>query len=678
MRRHFHAGIFRQCVGWIFFVAFSAQARVDHVEITSRSEVLNGRPFGEAGVYEKVIGKVHYAVDPTAAANATVVDLAKAPRNAKGEVEFTGDLYLLRPKDSSKANGTALIEISNRGGKGMLRVVQGATGSADPVTEEEIGDGFLMKHGVTLVWVGWQWDVRREPGMLGLEAPVAKEADGKPITGLVRSDFVVSEKREEEPLGHDMGDSIGGIEYACSAADDPANVLTERDAMLGERRVIPRKDWKFVEAPKIGPGLRALRLNGGFVPGKIYEVVYRAQDPVVVGLGLAAIRDFASHLKSDRNDVAPVKQVLAMGISQSGRFLRQFLFDGFNADENGKRAIDGMMVHVAGAGRGSFNHRFAQPSRDAQPANTFFYPTDIFPFADQPTTDPVTGQKAGLLDRAAAAEVVPKIFYSNTSYEYWSRACSLIHTSPDGKTDLPLRDDVRIYFLAGVQHFTSPFPPQRATSGASMSQNLPNPNPVLYFWRALFVAMDDWVREGKAPPESRYPKLAERTLVPRGEVSFPKIPGQHLPSSVTQAFHYDFGASWKERVISNVPPMVSDPFPVFVPQVDADGSDRGGIRLPELDAPIATYTGWNLRDPKIGFPEQRVSFLGSDLPFPKTKGTNDPRVPLSERYASREKYLESFRSAAEKLAQERFLLSEDLDALVQRGGREWDWANAAP
>ncbi|MGI8431872.1 MAG: alpha/beta hydrolase domain-containing protein [Chthoniobacterales bacterium] len=474
----------------------------------------------------------------------------------------------------------------------------------------------------------------------------------------------------------------GGTEYACSDPQDPANVLTVRDTPFGPRRAIPRKDWDFVENSKLGAGLRAFRLTSGFEPGKIYEVVYRAQDPVVVGLGLAAVRDFASYLKSERNDVAPVQRVEAMGISQSGRFLRQFLFDGFNADENGKKAIDGLLIHVAGAGRGSFNHRFAQPSRDAQPTNTFFYPTDIFPFADIPTTDPVTGQKAGLLDRAVSARVVPKIFYTNTSYEYWSRAASLISTSPDGKKDLPLLDNVRIYFAAGLQHFSASFPPKRDEESALLGQNLPNPNPILYFWRSWFVAMDAWVHDEKAPPPSVYPKLSDHTLISRAELKFPKISGVHPPGRVQQAFHLDFGPQWKSRIIVKQPATVGAPFPVFVPQIDPDGNDLGGIRLPELDVPIATYTGWNLRDPSTGLPAERVSFIGSDLPFPKTsadaKTADEPRRPIAERYPSREEYLTQFRAAAEKLSAARFLLPEDLDALVKRGGEEWDWATTKP
>ncbi|HKP93900.1 MAG TPA: alpha/beta hydrolase domain-containing protein [Chthoniobacterales bacterium] len=678
-------------VATLLFGVVVCQGRVTRVEIISRADVLDGKPFGDAGAYEKIIAKVHFAVKPDDPPNRLIVDLDKAPRNGAGEVEFASDLFILRPKEAAQSNGPTLIEIPNRGGKAMLRVIQNAKTSLDPATEEEFGDGFLMRRGVTLAWLGWQWDVREEKGLMRLYAPVARDpppqkisADDafnqpQPITGLVRADFVVTEKVEQHPLGHLISGSIGGTEYYCSNTEDPANVLTVRDRPMEKRRVIPRSEWSFVGsvAAKAEPGPRTIRLNGGFQPGKIYEVVYRARDPVVAGLGFAAVRDFASYLKQEGNKAAPAKRVYAMGISQSGRFLRHFLHDGFNADEAGKRAIDGMFVHVAGAGRGSFNHRFAQPSRDAQPTNALFYPTDLFPFADQPQTDLETGQTAGLLDRARADKVLPKIFYTNTSYEYWSRAASLIHTSPDGKRDLPVMDNVRIYLLAGLQHFTGPFPPTKPTEPSLAARNLPNPNPVLYFWRAFFVAMDDWVRDGKAPPASRYPKLSDKTLVRREELKFPTIAGATLPERVHPALWLDFGPEWKNRIITKQPPGIGKPFPVFVPQVDADGNDLGGVRLPELEVPLATYTGWNLRDPNTGMPKERISFLGSFFPLPKTKADaeqmHDSRKPIAERYPSRDVYLQKFSAAANKLAEDRFLLPDDIESLKKRGAEEWDF-----
>ncbi|MFN2509298.1 MAG: alpha/beta hydrolase domain-containing protein, partial [Chthoniobacterales bacterium] len=605
-------------------IAASAFARVERVEILSRADVLEGKAFGDAGAYEKLIGRVHFAVKPEAAPNsdirreqARIVDLDKASRNEAGEVEFASDFYILRPKEAARASGAVLLEVPNRGGKGILAIMQGGKGSRDPVAEEEFGDGFLMRRGAVVAWLGWQWDVREEANMMRLYAPIAA-GDGNPksqapsskeapsskqetrtrIAGLVRADFTVNERQEEHPLGHMISGNIGGTEYACSAPDDPANVLTVRDAPFAQRRTIPRGEWDFVgsTAAKLEMGPRAIRLKGGFEPGKIYEVVYRAQDPAIAELGFAAVRDFASYLKRDGNELAPAtKRVHALGISQSGRFLRHFLLEGFNADEAGQRAIDGMFIHVAGAGIGSFNHRFAQPSRDAQPTTALFYPTDLFPFTDAPQTDPESGKRAGLLDRAKAAGVLPKIFYTNTSYEYWSRAGSLIHTSPDGKRDVPPTAFSRIYLLAGLQHFSRAFPPTPESEPSLAAQHLPNPNPVRWFWRALYVAMDDWVRDGKQPPESRYPRIADKTLVRREAVKFPQIRGVQLPGRVHEALRLDFGPQWKNRIITKQPPGVGKPFPSLVPQVNQQGNEVAGVRLPQLEVPLAAYTGWNLR-----------------------------------------------------------------------------------
>lgn len=665
-------------LGLLGFLAPCAQAEVDRVEITSRADVLDGKPFGHAGAYEKIVGKVYFKVRPRDAANRAIVDLDKAPRNAEGQVEFSSDLYILRPKDPARARGSLLLEIPNRGSKGIIRLFQGGKPTLDSTTEEEFGDSFLLRRGVTVVWIGWQFDVRNETGLMRLTAPVARGAGGKSITGLLRSDFVVSAKLDQHPLGHAITGTIGGAEYPVSNPGDPVNVLTVRDAPLAPRQVIPRNQWQFARLAdgKIQPDSRSIVLQGGFQPGKIYEVVYRVNDPVVSGLGFAAVRDLASYFKHDVAAVAPADRVYALGISQSGRFLRHFLAQGFNADEAGRRAYDGMLIHVAGAGIGSFNHRFAQPSRDAQPTTALFYPTDLFPFADTPQRDPKSGRRAGLLDRARAARVVPRIFYTNTSYEYWSRAASLIHTSPDGARDLPPLEDVRIYFLTGLQHFTGPFPPSRGNNPALLARFLQNPNPVRWYWRALFVNLDAWVKDNVMPPASIFPRLDQGTLVARERLAFPKIPDAAPPQRMQAAPRLDFGPQWAQGIISREPPRVGESFPVFLPQVDPDGNDRGGVRLPQLVVPLATYTGWNFRDSAAGMPGERVSFLGSYFPFAKTKRdreqSGDPRLSIEERYRSREDYLERFSAAAATLRDDRFLLPEDVEPLVRRGAEEWD------
>lgn len=387
------------------------------------------------------------------------------------------------------------------------------------------------------------------------------------------------------------------------------------------------------------------------------------------------MRDFASYAKHAPDSVTPASRVLGEGISQNGRFLRDFLYQGFNADEEGRMALDGMLSHVAGAGRGNFNYRFAQPSRDAQPTSSIFYPTDIFPFTDQAEIDPLTHEKGGLLDRASRERVVPKIFLSHTSYEYWGRAASLIHTSADAKQDAMIGETVRIYHFTGLQHFSGPFPPARG-EGSLYGQEPQTPLQIRYFWRAMIANMDAWVRSGTAPPPSEYATLAKHTLVPVQKLVFPRIPGVEKPSEANVAYRLDFGPQWHEGILSVQPPRVGKPFPVLVPQVDEDGNEIGGVHLPEITVPLATYTGWNLRDRSIGAPAQRVAFEGSYLPFPKNeedrKRLADPRKSILERYENREAYLEKFARAADELIQQRWILPEDRELLLKRGGDEWD------
>jgi hypothetical protein len=669
----------------LFFTLLSAMspARVVRVEIMSRTDVQEGKPFGNAGPYEKIVGRVYFAVDPANLHNRQIVDLDKAPRNANGEVEFSADLYLLRPKDTNKGNHTVLFEVSNRGGRGILSIVNGRDG--------EYGDGFLMREGYTIAWVGWEFDLSSQGEHLRLSAPVAHDPDGKEIHGLVRTDFTPAEKRDDMPLGHILLGPDGGNSYPVDEPASKQNVLTVRDTPAGQRQIIPRNDWSFghVVQDKLTADPHYVHLNTGFVPGRIYELVYTAKNPAVAGVGLAAVRDFLSYLKYDPQAAAPVKRVYAVGISQSGRFLRHFIYQDFNADEQGRLVMDGVIAHVAGAGRGSFNHRFAQPSRDAQPMSSIFYPTDIFPFTDLPEEDPQV--TAGLLEKASRSQTVPKIFYTNTSYEYWGRAASLIHTSADGQKDAPLAANTRIYFLAGLQHFSGAFPPQKTMAGSPeyRAQQRHNPNPIQWYWRALITDMNEWVKDGKEPPPSTYPKISDKTLVPLEQWHFPKISGVNTPHEASLAYHITTQVT-ESRLVQGKrpntftsqiqifmfePPQVGQAFRVLVPQSDSDGNDLGGVRLPELQVPLATYTGWNLRDPSIGAPEQRVSFVGSWIPLAKTaeerKASGDPRRSVAERYKSQKKYMEKFEQAAKKLIERRFLLQEDLPAILERGKLEW-------
>jgi hypothetical protein len=645
-------------------------ARVLRVDITSRTSVLNGQIFDAAGAYERITGRAYFSLPVANPHNLVIVDLRNAENLKNGEVEFSSDFIALRPKDAQKGNGSLLLEVPNRGNSRIIGLVDGG----DWDLAQDAGDAWLLRSGFTIVSLGWQWDAAGA-NALRFFAPVAKE-NGQTITGLLRGDLMPSKWMAEIPLGHLMEGNLGGNEYPVAAMDDPRNVLTVRATRDGQRTLIPHTEWQFAHTVdgKLIPADRFIHLTGGFQPGKLYEYVYVVANPVVAGGGFAAIRDFASYAKHDPDAITPAKRVYGEGISQNGRFLRDFLYEGFNADEEGRIALDGVLAHVAGAGRGSFNYRFAQPSRDAQPTSSVFFPTDIFPFTDEPEKDPTTGVTAGLLDRATADKVVPKIFFSNTSYEYWGRAAALISTTADGKHDAPISDSVRIYHFTGLQHFPGPFPPAKG-SGDLLGQQPESALPIKYFWRAMIDNMDAWVRSDTLPPVSNYPKIAEGTLVPLNKYALPAIPGLNRPTEANQAYRLDFGPNWQQGILSTQPPKVGSPFPVLVPQVDADGNERDGVRLPEIAVPLATYTGWNLRDPAIGAPDQRVAFEASYLPFPKTAAdrlkTGDPRLSIAERYTDRDEYLTSYKEEVDDLIEQRWILAQDRAALLYRGELEW-------
>ena len=673
---------FRTSLLCLTALLFSADclARVVGTEVLSRT-VIHGDAALGTPEYEKIVARVYFAVRPGDEHNRAIVDLDKAGRNAAGEVEFSSDLFLMRPV--AKRNGALLLEIPNRGGKGLLSLIDG--GKPDPESAAEVGDGWLLKQGFTFASLGWQWDVADAPGNLRLYAPVAFEKDGKHITGLLRSDYTPFEPMTDLPLGHLMGSRLGGTEYPVSAPDDKRNVLTVRDKPHGQRRVIPRTEWSFAHTVdgKLTPSDRFVHLTSGFQPGKIYELGYVVKDPVVAGLGFAAVRDFVAWEKHSPDAIAPVRVSYAAGISQCGRFLRDFLYQGFNSDESGQMALDGVLAHVGGAGRGSFNYRFAQPSRDGQPMSSIDWPTDIFPFTDLPESDPVnpgTG-KYGLLDAAKAEHVTPKIFFSHTSYEYWGRAASLIHTTADGKADAPISDNVRIYFYSGLQHFSVPFPPEKGT-GDLLGQQLPSPLPIRWFWRAMVANMDAWVRKDTAPPASRYPRIADGTLVSLDKLKFPAMRDVHPPTNLAQGWDIDFGVNWRGGILSQQPPTVGAAYPALVPQVDEFGNDLGGIRLPEISAPLATYTGWNLRDPSIGAPAERTAFLGSFLPLPRSAGESaaghDPRPPIEVGFKIYPEYRAQFQKALDELVHERYILAEDADRLLERSKEEWSWSMDIP
>ena len=663
----------------IVFVLAAAPAAADvvRIDVQSRADVAGGMNFGNAGAYEKLSGRIYFAVDPSLPANRIITDIDKAPRNAAGRVEFSADFYLLKPKRVERGNGAVLYEVSNRGGKGMLGFFDHAAGSLDPTTVEQTGDGFLLTQGFTLLWVGWQFDVPQRAGLVRVYPPVATD-NGKPIRGLVRSDFVVTEKEPD----HSLADRDHAA-YAAVDPDSPGNVMTVRDSVDGPRRIVPRTQWGFArdEGGRRVADATRVYLTAKFEPGKIYEVVYAAENPPIVGLGPAAIRDMVSMLKYRSADAltmpaGAITRATAFGVSQSGRFLRKYLYDGFNRDEANRKVFDGVIAHVAGAGRGSFNHRFAQPSRDGHPYLNFFYPTDIFPFTDVAQRDPETGVTDGLLTHAGAPELLPKIFYTNSEYEYWGRAASLIHTTVDGAADVPLMDNVRIYLLTAGQHGPAAFPPAQ-TIGQQRN------NPLDYRWamKALLLAMDRWTANGTLPPASRYPRIADGTLVAPDRLRFPKLPEVTTTTMVHKAYRADYGPRFAtEGVVTVEPPRIGAAYPILVPQVDADGNGLAGIRMPELAVPLATYTGWNLFNDRSGPTSVLSSMQGSYIPLARTAADRqrsaDPRASVAERYRDKDQYIGLVTKAATELVEQGFLLSDDLGAVAKDAARHWDYAAA--
>jgi alpha/beta hydrolase family protein len=652
----------------IVLTASLAEARVVRLRIERREVILNGRPFGAAGPYEKLVGKVDFGLDPSLPANGIIVDLKLAPRNPRGEVESSADFYLLKPIDPRRGNGRLLYEVGNRGGKAILSTFQKAAGSPDPTTEAEFGDGALMRQGFTLLWLGWQWDVPERPGTMRMEMPVATEG-GRRITGIVRGNFILTERADTASVA-DRNHKA----YPVLDPNAPDSVMTVRDDPIAKGAVIPRSRWRFVDAGTVA-------LDGGFEPGRIYDVVYRTADPRVLGCGLAGVRDIVSFMKYDSSSENPMpglRFAIGWGVSQSGRFLRHFLYEGFNQDQQGRRVFDGVFDQVGGAGRGSFNHRFGQASRDALQHFNILFPVDLFPFTDGPSTDPVTGATDSLLARAERSGTAPKVFHLLTNSEYFNRAGSLVHTDATGTKDAELPANTRVYTIASAPHGPGPFPPESNRGGGQVGRAALNPLNYSAAVRALFRALDRWVVEDVAPPPSAYPRIADGTLSSPAQAGWPAVPGFTLPQQPLRAFHLNFGPDWAKGIVSVEPPEIGQPFTVSVPAVDADGNARAGIRLPDIAVPLATYAGWNYRDKSTGASDRLAGEVGSYIPFARTKGererSGDPRLSIEERYRDRDAYVGKVAAAALQLVKERYLLEEDVVDLLTRAGDHYDWA----
>ena len=632
---------------------------VTRLEVTRREPVLDGAPFGAGGAYEKIEGVLHFAVDPDARAHEPIADLGLAPRNGRGFVESSADFYLLRPLAGSRR---LLLDVPNRGRKIALGMFNSAPRSNDPTTPEDFGNGFLMRHGYTVAWIGWQPDVPRRDGMMALDVP---RVPG--VSERLRCEFRPIARVDRLPLADRYH-----VPHPVSRLDDPEAELHVRDHGDAPATTLPRSAWRFPDAGSV-------TLDGGFEPGRIYDCYYRAENPPLVGLGLTAVRDTAAFLRwgtaGDGNPGAgQIERSYVFGVSQSGRFLRHLLYLGLDEDEAGRFVWDAVIPHVAGARRGEFNCRFGQPSLNALHAVG-----SLFPFTDGEQEDPVTGQRGALLHRQASRPHPPRILTINTAAEYWRGDGSLVHTDVAATRDVTPPAWVRQYFFAGTQHTPGALPPPPADPNTGGRGRHPfsvvDYSPLL---RAALASLDRWVSEGVEPPASAVPRLADGSAVAAEATRevYARIPGARFPDRVSRPVRLDFGPRVDQGVVE-LPPKIGAPYVTVVSAVDADGNDTAGIRPPELRVPVATFTGWNPRHPDQGAPGDLMAMMGSTLPFARTaaerQASGDPRPSLAERYGDRDGYLARVRSDAQAMVAARHLLAEDVDAVVERAGALWDF-----
>jgi hypothetical protein len=655
---------------------------VTRLEVRLRRTLADGTSFrgagGEVGPYEELKGRLHLTIDPLHAANRRITDAELAPRTAKGLVEWSADVSILLPVDRARCSGRVLLDVVNRGNTVAVPNFNRATrpvfvpGSA-PDPPVDVGDGFLMKRAWAVISCGWQGDVPAIPGLLRMHTPEARDAKDRPLRGRVHSQLQAA-----AAAGHFLLSDRGHMPYPAADVDERDAMLTVRDQPDGPASVIPRDRWRFarVEAGRVRPDASHIHLEGGFEPGRLYQITYTAVGAPVLGLSMAALRDSVSWLKhgtATEGNPAPgaLRWAYAYGRSQTGRLLRTLVYEDLNVDEHGREALDGILANVAGGMRGEFNQRFGQNSKDRH--NMMAH---LFPFTDQPATDPETGVKDALHARIDARASRLRVFYTNTSAEYHRGDASLIHTDPDGREDIAHGANVRVYHFAGTEHGLGVWPPTDTqpapadpTGAIDHSRHLRGVADYSPLLRACLARLDRWVVEGIEPPPSRHPRLADGTAVPleRLDALFARIPAASYPRHHARPRRLDW---------TTIPPRAGRAFGSLVSAVDDDGNEIAGIALPELAVPLATHTGWNLRHPDIGGAEQRLVFAGSTIPFPRTlaerQASGDPRPAVEERYASRADYLERVREAARSLAQAGYLLDEDIELSVSAAGRLWD------
>ena len=669
---------FQFCVLFAALSIGSAQARVERIEILARETVADGKAFGKVGAYERIAGRLHLSLNPQNAYNASIADIDLAPTAADGNIKLTSDFFLLRPLDPSKGNGRLFYGVNNRGGLGLLRLFNDGRGRGS-LSEDDMGNGFLMEQGYTLLWSAWNWDVRPGPGRLNISLPRAQE-NGRLVRGRVTHEITVTSPTAAAPLR-------GMLAIGFPPASRPNARLDVQDTWDTPRRTLPTENWRFARQER-GAEVEDpnwLTLDGGFEPGKLYHMSYEAEGPPILGLGLAAIRDALSFFKFEDADAfgqpnpllerggSKPQWTLAWGHSQSGRVLTTMVLDGLHVDEAGRIVMDGVFATIPGGGKGSFNIRFGQTSRHMGHQTELDFPTDWFPFASMPQTDAVTGQTASLFDEARRLDAMPKFITVNSSSDYWNRAASMIHTTVDGATDAQIDPNMRIYAIA-----SGPHAPSRAPARGTLSQchNPLNYRPV---FRAMLVHLDAWVSQGTPPPDNRYALASQGELVDLEAyvADFPAIAGARLPTDFHRPPRLDFGDRYEtEGIMDRVPPRRGQPFGTRVPKADENGNDIAGIRMPAVQVPLGTYTGWNLQSPETGAADRLNRWIGSFIPFAATRSerlaAGDSRPSVTERYESKEAYVTAVAEATLSMAADQLILGMDIDPIIEEAGAFYD------
>jgi hypothetical protein len=629
------------------------------IEVTEReTPVFGGTAFGAVGPYERLHGRIFGELDPTHRLNAGIVNLDKAARNARGHVEYQSDFRILKPLDLDRGNGCLVYDVPNRGNQPIMGRLNGAPDGGHP---PHAGNGFLMRRGFTVVWSGWQGDVPPGADRLTARFPTIPG-----ITGMVREEFIA------EATGL-LGDSniqelseerfVGTLVYPV--ADPAGATLTVREREADPRTMPSGLAWRLIDDRHVEITRPTAR---GFDRGAIFEFIYRARDPIVMGIGFAAIRDIVPFLRHETEDnpLAPqerprIRRALGFGISQSGRVLGDLVYLGFNQDLAGRQVFDGILPVVAGSRRTCINWQFAQAGRYSRQHEDHSYGDDQFPFSYPTLSDPISGRTDGILQRARDAGVCPKVLHLDTESDFWQARSSLVVTDTSGAY-IAIPNEARVYTVSGVSHaafrpLTKPvmqLPGNRLGYGA--------------FMRALLVALFEWVEHGVAPPNSRFPSRTDGTLVTLAEsrATFPKLPQVEFPKVLNEL---------RLRDHSVEPPIERIAYPVFVQATDADGNALGGIRHPMVDAPLATHTGWSLRASGYGEGDM-FTIQGSMIPFATTEDerqrAGDPRPSVEARYASRDVWAARLAAATGRLVAERLLLPEDGDRLLAAAWESWD------